>query len=506
MSPELSPPIARLPPEMLIAIFLAARQIIPRKSFTILTISWVCQHWRTIALATPELWECIDTLNINAIRNSIIRARDRPLSIFLAILQHHNRQPVLDVLKSLPRTVTLRLVASHEDDFTRMRQFIEMTAPAPVLEILQLDALDLPKNMFSGHLPSLRRLSLSFMSLRLEHIPECPQLRSLRVANTDKPIPVIKLIQLLPAFPLLETLEIRCIFWNRPGVNVNLPGSPAELPNLRVLDLAFEDMHNTVALLKHLRLPTTCIIKLDCAQKHQDEHISLISALFVCRTSTPAVIKKIKISTESGVDLKVTERVVEDVQRSTTQGPNLDVQFWPYNLRPYPTVRMATQICQHHLDLDNLETLDLTCKFWKDQISQSFWEFVDLLPHLRTLKIRCIYVESFIDYISESIAFQSTNMSRPRFSAINKLVYEEDPGCDAEPFNLRLITLMEYLRIRMNKGFPLETLKFVRQEWEQEWIEIPEEILEGLKEVVQKLTRVVKIQKITHWDNYFDDY
>ncbi|TFK62467.1 hypothetical protein BDN72DRAFT_390581 [Pluteus cervinus] len=85
-----SHPIAHMPPEILALIFWEMLQVSENKIHKVLAISKGCQRWRNITLATPMLWEWIDTRNVDGIKTPLIRAGNRPLSIVLVVLLRAN--------------------------------------------------------------------------------------------------------------------------------------------------------------------------------------------------------------------------------------------------------------------------------------------------------------------------------------------------------------------------------------------------------------------------------
>jgi hypothetical protein len=115
-SPSPSPfRINDIPPELLIQIFLSLHASLPSPTDVSLTVSWVCNHWRTIALSTPSLWSTIvlnPTSTIHLSRASTFLSRSKSALIDLdmsrgALDVDENGKPVV------PKVVEEMLVSGR---------------------------------------------------------------------------------------------------------------------------------------------------------------------------------------------------------------------------------------------------------------------------------------------------------------------------------------------------------------------------------------------------------
>ncbi|TFK59595.1 hypothetical protein BDN72DRAFT_944205 [Pluteus cervinus] len=489
MRHELSPPIARLPPEILIAIFEETLQISPSKTSAILIISWVSQHWRDTALATSALWGCIDTLNVDAIRNSVLRSRDQFLSVVLSDIEFQHREAVSAVLGSLYQIKNLMLDAlpSHN-----IFLFVEMNDSAPAaLEVISLKGLVLPDNLFVCPLPALRTLILENFGSALLTRLNCPQLRSLSISNADVYVPLHELLRALQFCPLLEMFQVDCAL--EPSSEESIDHDLIELRHLECL-LINEDASTIDTILQHIRIPTACGIDLVVASARSDGHLPIFPALSKCRTAPSRSIRKLKALARNRLRLEIFEGDLApqlNSKSSLRQYPDLSLTLKPSPM-PHNSIHgpisMITHICQNHLQLVYLETIDLIATKTNERPTQSFWELLESFPALQALKVRQIYAESFIDYLST--AQKSPKKSLPPFRTIGKLVYE-DPSLAMDQYCPRLLQLGRYLWIRMDQGSPLPTLTLVQQQP----YNIPEGILEDLASSVQKLKKKVKVSK-----------
>ncbi|KAJ7708808.1 hypothetical protein B0H17DRAFT_891344, partial [Mycena rosella] len=77
-------PIARLPPEILAAIFVQCIPVSTRKlhiNLSWLNVTRVSYHWRSVALAAPELWSTIICSRPSLAPMMLARAKLASLSI-----------------------------------------------------------------------------------------------------------------------------------------------------------------------------------------------------------------------------------------------------------------------------------------------------------------------------------------------------------------------------------------------------------------------------------------
>ncbi|TFK63114.1 hypothetical protein BDN72DRAFT_964124 [Pluteus cervinus] len=487
-----SSPVASLPPEILPLIFLDVLRASRAKHSAILTISRVSQHWRAIALSTPELWTWIDTPDMGIIQSFMVRAKNRPLSIAFSEIRSDNHIPITAVLKSLHNIQSLQLSVYYYTDWTRMGPFLEMSGPVPALHSLHLNGFKLPKPLFSGLAPSLRHLHLDSYDTEFKLLPDCPQLRSLCLIRPedDMLIRVPDFLLRLPTFPLLEKLETDGVFDYGSGAGI-LP-DPIQLPNLRYLRFESEPIHDVIAVLEHLRIATTCKITLDVTEREAGDYLSLFPVMSACRSGPTGFIRKVKIVAAGWVSVKYHEgekplRRPRGAFKSTR--PGVGFTIWTPRDGNDGSIQMAAEICQNRLDLSRLDAIDLISSGIKDNPtpSPSFWTFIDSLSSLRALKVRQIYGKSFIEYIAAEL--QSADRALPPFSAIQKLVYE-DPLNGADEYSTRLTGLAQYLRVRADKGVALTTLTLVHVKTSPR--EIPGDVLDDLRGLVQQVKQKVK--------------
>jgi len=227
--------IDRLPPEMLVAIFVHLSKQGPdppgRKTSyfdfvqDLVSVTHVCMSWRQVAIAAPELWTEITMTNLEAVRAFLERSGAVPLKVglrlgsgaridqdlFEAVIPHVHRLQRLSLLK------TQRLDPVGP---------ILFTEPAPLLEqlVIYYPLGDRPVLLFNDQAPRLRELSMFSNGLWLKN--QLWNLTSLRITLSH-----VRRIRsdLDPFFDMLRrcpALEEMFVSWGGWGVQLESPHSP----------------------------------------------------------------------------------------------------------------------------------------------------------------------------------------------------------------------------------------------------------------------------------------
>ncbi|TFK40322.1 hypothetical protein BDQ12DRAFT_680744 [Crucibulum laeve] len=278
-----SAPIARLPYELLVEIFIHCLPkhpfIIPSRVQAPLVLTQICREWRTIALSTPTLWS---SLHINYhdrskdIPSTILwlsRSGDRPLSISLSIdFNEQRHQGILDVLsahshrwqhvrfdfrhllcprkyhltRAAHRTPQLRTFEFHAQDIsnTNITPITKLLNAAPGLrEVSWVDDLADTDTMLELPLSRLTRLSLAMDRGTLDYL------------------------ELLDQCSNLEHIRI-----TRPCVDALPPRPPLLLSKLTSLNIS----HDLTGILDHLVLPALKHVRIHA--EHERQHRSYYGA------------------------------------------------------------------------------------------------------------------------------------------------------------------------------------------------------------------------------------
>lgn len=170
-------PIARLPPELLIKIFLHLK---PSVDVEMPLTSWiqfthVCAHWRRIAIECPYLWTTIHTRCLKGIPELLRRSGTSLLSISIPLSlpplyrldEPDEGQPrITMVARQSSRIVGLHLAYSNPGGYPGSLLIYDVYMPMPVLQRLSIKAVGngdfvISPTLFGGSTPALQVLTLS---------------------------------------------------------------------------------------------------------------------------------------------------------------------------------------------------------------------------------------------------------------------------------------------------------------------------------------------------------
>ncbi|KAJ7020303.1 hypothetical protein C8F04DRAFT_1403734 [Mycena alexandri] len=293
-------PVLTLPPEITSHIFLDCLpfhgRVQPSSIKAPLVLAQVCQYWRDIALATPQLWSSIDMKleigqpnipdkgTIALLRTWLSRAKRSPISLTLRLPYH---QPISkEVISVIPAYAgqlhRLELQASDSDcetlramcsDFPILRDIaitcygsgpgpFSMFRSALALREIRLPHTSCPNGAFLQPYVSLHTLRLGEMSVAtlLDMLTDLPQLLHLDTKIDD--YPPFDSVGVVPVTANLESLIIR----GREEAPDQAPDPPVldylTLPKLRRLELHYRLQLQALAsfcirsacVLEHLRL------------------------------------------------------------------------------------------------------------------------------------------------------------------------------------------------------------------------------------------------------------
>ncbi|TFK62945.1 hypothetical protein BDN72DRAFT_882378 [Pluteus cervinus] len=374
-------PIFRLPPEILTEIFLNWKAHTPEKQgLRVLSLTWVCHHWRELALSLPLLWNRIDFKNGDWVQHALTHSQDVLLSIDADIPS--NRDPLLStILASLSRIQRLSL----SFDSTPSPQLSTSDDPAPFLECLELKQFDIADKIFSGAVPSLREVKLSDCIFSWPYIPVSTNLTTLSVINADAG-PTYALVSILRGTPNLETLLLDDVFGEEIIVECE---DPVPLLRLQSLSVHREWYHTTTALLQQISIPPSTNVSLGCLQSSSDDNTPLPLALQKCRYhhNAPCVAKELGIMTnESSYTLEVVE--FDD----PNPGPTFSINFHTGT----PDVPVMALPLRNISQIDITLLTALTLSGFGSDISPHIF---GALPHLRTLTVKDAAAESFVQLL-----------------------------------------------------------------------------------------------------------
>ncbi len=266
-------PVARLPPELLSAIF----AFVPAKSFTEhynaseivrpyrvntwVTVAHVCRHWRAIALSSPRFWSYITVTSKRAADEMIARSKKAPLHIVGPVSPYRDgpRKVMEELMSEFSRIHTLRLAGRAQEiqDLFKM-----VTAPASMLESFKLSDMSSyydepePVNLAlpAPGVPRLRNLEIDGFPFAWDHPLFCSTLTTLVIYGRilSGPLGLFEtFVSALERMTNLQELELEHVIPQAPS---GPPSRKVTLPHLSSLRILASNAECR-ALLLHLTLP-----------------------------------------------------------------------------------------------------------------------------------------------------------------------------------------------------------------------------------------------------------
>lgn len=259
--PTTAAQIDRLPPETLAAIFVhlskEERDSHGRNSSSLIqdlvSITHVCRFWRQVAINAPDLWNKINTTNLEAVDTFLERSGAVPLSVDLRPL---DREILLAVTPHVHRFRQFSLSAPRDPDYN---PFVTLTKPAPLLERLGINypAVDFgPYVLFDDQVPRLRELEMFTNGVWLQN--QLGNLTSLDLTLRDTVSPRSNFPAFLDMLRRCPVLEEMVLWWNIWDVAPAEPNRSPTVPlhRLRKLLLRSFSTGNIKYLLRSLAFMT----------------------------------------------------------------------------------------------------------------------------------------------------------------------------------------------------------------------------------------------------------
>ncbi|KAL7280716.1 hypothetical protein ACG7TL_005658 [Trametes sanguinea] len=291
-------PIARLPPEILAEIFALVsttqyeeswrRHYGSSQVYKWLSVAHVCRVWRAIALDTPRLWSRIVLTRPEVDKEVLARSKKAPLWISANI--HHQDDERAALLNTIMED-SVRLKELHLTGPARALQHLsaKWTNRADALEFLSLNSAyrlfdhasffatpPLSANLFSGHVPRLRHLSICRLNVGWTSPLFCSTLRTLTIdarnEHSDSTGEFSHLLDALDNMQFLEKLSLTDAVPRLPDEVVAIPETQRaiRLPRLRVLEV-YSDAIDCARLLRHLAIPRDVKLKLTARTERGSE-------------------------------------------------------------------------------------------------------------------------------------------------------------------------------------------------------------------------------------------
>lgn len=252
--PTTAAPNNRLPPEMLVAIFVQlSKQKLPSSACKdsyfvqdLVSATHVCRFWRQVAINAPELWTEITMRNVEAIKVFLERSSELPLNVDLRLASEDIAETNNNILDTLVlHTHRFRQLSCHVQQGSNYKASIPFTKPAPLLERLAIHHLLGAHEilLFDDQAPRLRGLVMVSKGLWLQN-----QLGNLTSLDLTLSHDMQKHSEFLPFFDMLRrcpVLEEMFLSWSGQSVQLVPPQlSTVPLHHLRKLFLCSPCVNN----------------------------------------------------------------------------------------------------------------------------------------------------------------------------------------------------------------------------------------------------------------------
>ena len=269
-------PIFRLPPETLVNIFtLGARDYyyhggdypincIPHW----VNVSYICRHWRNVALNCPALWAYPFTISLRWTEELLARSKRAPLKI------HIYSGTINASLVRLSGLVAKLL--SHAERIQELRLRVPaMALPSklslcvPHLQILDIDGTQSCPSEWTltindRDIPSLRTLKLTYHPLPW-HLLNLTGLTTLFLSHAPSPQNIVEFLAALSRMQCLAVLHLDCVLASARGFLSS--GAFDVFPKINLPSLArffvIAPLSVVVSLLSHVDIPLKTILRLE---------------------------------------------------------------------------------------------------------------------------------------------------------------------------------------------------------------------------------------------------
>ena len=349
----------RLPPELLAAIFLRYAEDyrdstrVPRW----VTVSYVCQYWRNVALNCAKLWTYLFFVSPEWMDEQLRRSKAAPL---IARVDFSRSQEGLGPIRALDKALQnvnriqdLRVDDPYVDTIDLIHA--RLNAAAPLLESLHLSAMycpdshfTIPENTFPGASP------LQKVYLEICHVDWSSRIfnglteLTLRIVLNDFEESWDGVLRILRQSPNLRRL---CLSEVLPSSRFGISSigseditGPITLPRLEELTLT-DSIIWVMCLLVRLEFPRTTTVRLDCTFD-DSRAISMLLSLIPDRFSHPTLLQSGETAQTvfQYLDLRYTEcawKLAYGTPRLTDTGSNI---FW------LKEKDLGSQIVSTHVD------------------------------------------------------------------------------------------------------------------------------------------------------------
>ena len=251
-------PINRIPPDILFTI--PAYLEDSDRDIGLIKLTHVCRGWREMITSCPSLWTRLDCTSVKKTKLYIERSKSSPLEICLQSPCYREQAFALAV-KQIGRLGTLSISGSPTEALPFLVK--HFSRPVPLLNTLNItlthhQAPIPPSKLFDGDLSSLRKLSLTGVTMPLPW-------RGLSNLTTFSlchvPVDMIFLTQLLDFFGSVPRLRHIQLHNSIPNFSNARPARVVSLPRLKTISVIAQPPHSI--LLNHLSIPVGALLRLE---------------------------------------------------------------------------------------------------------------------------------------------------------------------------------------------------------------------------------------------------
>ncbi|KAF8164314.1 hypothetical protein BJ912DRAFT_270677 [Pholiota molesta] len=288
-------PISRLPPELLCRILSLAQ--VPHPTATEpnllewINLTYVCRHWRNIAISSPSLWVTLPIGNHKWVKEMLRRSKGSSLVIRSDTGKASAESGIVPALREIHRIKELSLRNFNSDAWHSIREML--TKSAPQLERFCLQGFDsawVEMDSDSQRFviwddilcktESLRQLELEYCHLSWDsHSHLFRSLTHLKLKDLPRSsLPSGKqLMNTLKSMPDLEVLAL----WNSLPSQMDQQSSwgseYTHLACLRSQSINSKHVAYLEAFFRYVMFPPTAIVKIVCSDDHTSRRLRTLA-------------------------------------------------------------------------------------------------------------------------------------------------------------------------------------------------------------------------------------
>ncbi|KAF9244109.1 hypothetical protein BU15DRAFT_71678 [Melanogaster broomeanus] len=358
-------PISRLPPETLAIIFVhCARHYYycedlgAWKAPPWLNVSYICRHWRDVALNCASLWTFLFVSSQRWTEELLYRSKMAPLKIRIDV-RYSKHKELMFLEKAAAYAGRVQHLSLKLTRHTVEGVLPKLSSRAPLLKTLRIaversghfgERQVVLDTLFNGDTPALRTLELSncYISWSSSVLCGLTNLRLRDLTSSSQPT-ITELIAMLRRMPNLVYLYLENALTSASQFILNSEG--LDLPRLSRLAL-IAPFSAIVAFLTHVRIPLKTEARIKCRYENSNNDYTPLYPLLAKRfnntseTQTPVILSLVIESSPCGLQF-----VLSTFERD-------------FDRRPYSSTRSsydAGHLCE---DWDCGIPLKLDIDFW----------------------------------------------------------------------------------------------------------------------------------------------